>query len=914
MIHPLQLRYAPGREAAAAAWFLPGDSAAGWLEELSRCGLADMETRLFVIPKSLRDSSPAGLLVVPDRSPSLAQMPRGTACQLLGGRLFIPIDAELHPPVTDSELRTLFPLSTSFFHPVFGLSGFEAGSALRVTDLIELPRERSANWNFARPGAPRLPELMALALREPPSIDDVFGGAEDDIGSETPADLPPAPDEPGEGKLAEAQRKLRRLFAKGVASALRRLPHKGSRRTWVNDAEEWASRQLNRVGSQLDRLRNKELHRLLHLLDTDPEAGLRHALPLNQFGHRGTAPPGARLGSHSLDFNPGRIGGDPADFWNVPQDLQEILRRRYREMADREMQLGRHRRAAYIYAELLGDLVSAAHAFKRGRLFREAALLYEEHLKNPLEAARCLAEGGLLAEAIERYEKLGRWLDVADLHERMGDREKAESAIRRVVTEHLAINDILGAAKLVEERIHAPDEALEMLLNAWPASPQAATCLGGAFQLLARLGRNDVALDRLARLRREPLGDSIVMPLIATLGGAVMKYPHEEVRHGAADFSRQLIARQLQRKVVASDEAARLLDHLVRLAPQDRLLTRDANRYLTDRRGMELRSRQATPPAVAGNKPVAHRRIQLPQHTQWLQLRSEWHWFYALGVAAKRLSIVRGGWEGKYQSLAWDWPGNGAGQSFIFEPTLEQGSAIAVARADGLTLTQKRFPAADQYFNKECLVGTPSWLPTQGFPFAIGADSVWSVHLAAGQAVLSCHDKVRGQLLRTIDVTEALLKDAERTHETHLSLAALPAGVAVALGNRLVISRADGVLLRVELPGQVVRLFATLPNTRQGVAVMLEAGAVMFWLGDDSCMELERDIRSPLGVFIPGGPLVLASGSMLVLLEMDSRGVHKVVRMDLGASRVRGVSRTANPGEFAVLDDRGEIVVYRNQR
>src|SRR6185369_12890361 len=99
----------------------------------------------------------------------------------------------------------------------------------------------------------------------------------------------------------------------------------------------------------------------------------------------------------------------------------------------------RHRRAAYIYAELLGDLVSAANAFKQGKLFREAALLYEDHLKNPLEAARCLAEGGLLLEAIELFEKLERWLDVADLQERAGNQAAATEAIRRVVNERLAL-------------------------------------------------------------------------------------------------------------------------------------------------------------------------------------------------------------------------------------------------------------------------------------------------------------------------------------------------------------------------------------------------------------------------------------------------------------------------------------------
>ncbi|HLX69894.1 MAG TPA: hypothetical protein VKV04_09740, partial [Verrucomicrobiae bacterium] len=455
----LQLRHDAALESAPAAWFLPGASVERWLEELTRSGLATMETRLFVVPVSIEDRSPAGLLVVPASAESVVDPPAGIACRLVGRRLFVPLDAILYPAVTDSELNQLCVLPVSFFHPVFGLSGFEEEARLRVSDLIETPEEKVASWNSARPGAPGLQELSAIVLLQPPSVEDIFGGAEDEIGTEPLADLPPAPDEPKDNPLSKAGRKIRWIFAKGASEVMRHVPHTALERTWINDVEDWARQQMTGVNKQLEQLRNKELHRLLHLLDTDPEAGLRQAIPLSGFANRGIAPPGGRLGNRSLNFDPSRIGGRAADFWNVPSDLQNVLRRRYREMADREMQLGRHRRAAYVYAELLGDLVSAANAFKQGRLFREAALLYEEHLRNPLEAARCLAEGGLLAEAIERYEKLGRWLDVADLYERMGDETAAREAIRRVIQESLGRNDILTAAKLTEERLHEPDEA-----------------------------------------------------------------------------------------------------------------------------------------------------------------------------------------------------------------------------------------------------------------------------------------------------------------------------------------------------------------------------------------------------------------------------------------------------------------------
>jgi hypothetical protein len=828
--------------------------------------------------------------------------------------LYVPIDGVLDPPVTDTEARNLCPLPVYFYHPVFGLSGFDEESALRASDLVQTPEIGAGPWNSARSGPPAPAELTAIALMQPPSIEDVFGDAQEEIANEPPTDLPPAPGEPEEDLVSKTKRNLRRMFLKGTAGALRKLPHTGSRRTFVNDLEDWANRGLHGVDKQLAKLRHKELHRLLHLLDKDPEAGLRYAIPLSAFAHRGVAPPGGRLGPRSLEFDPRRIGGGQADFWNVPGNLQEVLRRRYREMADREMQLGRHRRAAYIYAELLGDLVSAANAFRQGRLFREAALLYEEQLKNPLEAARCLAEGGYLDEAVERYEKLGRWMEVADLRRRAGDFAAAEKAIRRVVNERLAQGDILGAAKLVEEHLRAADEALELLLNAWPSSPQAAGCVSAAFQILARLGRHEVALERIARFGREAAPDTLALPLVATLGGVARDYPHEMARHRAADLSRIIIARQLQRPSVSAETTDKLLGHLVRLAPRDRLLSRDANRYLADCRNKELRARRVTPPPSPGDKPVAHRRFELPRQMRWLELRAEWHWFYALGVTANRLTLVRGVWEGEYQSVSWECPAEAATQGFVFEPTRERGKTVAIARANGAILDQKRFPRADRFFDVECLAGKPSWLTIQGFPIAIGEEAVWSAHLANGRAILSCHDKVRGKLQRTLDVTEELLANAERDKNTRVAMAALANGAAIALGNRLVLTRGDGKLERVELPGQAVRIIASLPNTRQGVAVVLHRGAVMYWTGAESCAELDRDIQSPMGAFVPGGPLVLISGNLAVVLGVDSRGVHSVARLALSGQRPVGVSATSNFGEFAILGERGEMTLYRMPR
>ncbi|MGC3961065.1 MAG: hypothetical protein QM813_24985 [Verrucomicrobiota bacterium] len=639
----LQLRHASQSATEPTAWFLPGDSVAVWLEELTRCHLATAETRLFIVPKSVTDRAPAGLLILPGKQQSSHLRPGGLACRMIADRLAIPNEAALHPPLTDAELRGLCLLPVSFFHPVFGLSAFEPEATLRVWDLLEMPDEQPADWNQARPGAPRLPELATIIFAQPPSIDEIFGGAQDEIGSEPPLDLPPAPGEPSDNPITKAGRSFRHLFAKGVAGMMRQIPHAGFRRTWANDVEDWANRQLHNVRGDLEKIRNKELHRLLNLFDTDPESALRHAIPMNAFAHRGLAPPGGLLGTHSLNFDLSRLGGRAADFWNVPFDVQEQLRRRYRQMADREMQLGRCRRAAFIYAELLGDLVSAANALKQGRHFREAALLYEEHLKNPLEAARCLAAGGLYAEAIERYEKLERWMDIADLQERLGDSAAAQKTIRHVISTRISQDDLLGAAQLFEERLHEPDEALQLLLRAWPSSRQAAACVGAAFQLLGRLGQHEQALELVGRFSRDttPL---LVMPLLQSLNGPAREYPDARVRHRAADLSRVLIGKKLERPQIAPEEVGRLLEFLTRLAPEDRLLPRDANRYMNTRRETATRVRRITATPERSADLVVVRRFDLPRQVEWIRLRQEANWFYAVGVSNKRLTLIRGIW------------------------------------------------------------------------------------------------------------------------------------------------------------------------------------------------------------------------------------------------------------------------------
>lgn len=157
-------------------------------------------------------------------------------------------------------------------------------------------------------------------------------------------------------------------------------------------------------------------------------------MPCGEGKHRGIARPSSTLPSHGVNFDLRRLGGGgAADPWVLPGDLYSRLRAEYMELAGREMRLGRYRRAAYIYAHLLGDSSNAAAALIAGKHWREAAVLYRDKLKRPDQAAKCLEQGGLWAEAIEFYEKLEAFEKVGDLHAKLEQPEEAEKAWRRAV-------------------------------------------------------------------------------------------------------------------------------------------------------------------------------------------------------------------------------------------------------------------------------------------------------------------------------------------------------------------------------------------------------------------------------------------------------------------------------------------------
>ena len=69
-------------------------------------------------------------------------------------------------------------------------------------------------------------------------------------------------------------------------------------------------------------------------------------------------------------------------------------------------------------------------------------------------------------------------------------------------------------------------------------------------------------------------------------------------------------------------------------------------------------------------------------------------------------------------------------------------------------------------------------------------------------------------------------------------------------------------------------------------------------------------VSAPKALFGPGGPLVLISGGMGLLLNVVGQGVQSNCRFDLANPRSAGISATSSPNQFAVLGPAGDLTVY----
>ncbi|MEZ6039228.1 MAG: hypothetical protein R3C20_01895 [Planctomycetaceae bacterium] len=617
--------------ASKAGVFLYGEDATSWIETVCSWGIASGDVRFLPLTSlSIRQAPPLtpsqriiGVLVVSDaiseRAAAIRQsweeaaVGRSAGCgnlttfppqfyRQVAERMYAPVDAALSPQVLEAELLDLLPAdaqSMLVWHPSAGLMQFESHQILSLSDFLASPPITPCERNLARYGEVLNDFIRGLhAETSSENLSDILGGGQDDIGTQADqlSDAPRAPDEVGLTGLRDAMSSIQRMTARIVLGVTNNIPaREGGSRT-LTRLHEWAAGLLNsgmspmregRSGNtgrnpptpHLTSQRENELKRLLNLLQNDPDAGLRYALPLYGSGSRGLAPPSGRLGQRNTQFSLNQLGGGGrADVWDIPWQYQLQLRQRYQELAQREMRLGNYRRAAYIYGTLLHDLNSAASALETGRCFQEAATIYKSHLKLPLKAAECLRAGGFWDESVAIFCEHNRWMDAGELYLQMGEPDLAKTMFSHEVTRRVSSGHYRSAAELAESHLNDPERAIEILEQGWQYDTARQDCLRDLMSLMGSRGWHRRAMDSLARIQQDC--DQTVShraDAVLVCGECATTYPDASTR----DYARKatwLLASQILSSPFSHQNYA-ALNAVRRLASEDELLHRDASRF-----------------------------------------------------------------------------------------------------------------------------------------------------------------------------------------------------------------------------------------------------------------------------------------------------------------------------------------------
>jgi hypothetical protein len=621
----------PQKQAAQAA-FINSNDPRVWFRELSRFGQSAADWACYAVPESVQSVAVAGVFVVVEKADLEHISPHLTWFYRIGTQLYVPMNAELDPSVSEAELAKMLNFNVQLFHPTIGFVGFNAADRLDLGQILELEIAENTDWGRAQEGLPPSPKLNEISVLQPVG-NDLIEAFRQGLERKSLSDIPLKDGSKNEGqtafdKLSDA---IKAQLLKGGLGALNALnnmlPDNSTGKAGFMDA---AFQWLNDRQKALDDKRETELQRLLDLFKNDPDEALKYALPLDSpYADRGTATPTGGLSPRSTDFNLGQLGGGQAtDNWNTNKHYYD-LRKQYIDAANRAIQNEDYRRAAYIFAHLLGDFNSAANTLEQGGFFREAAALHREHLKNLAAAAMCLEKGKLYLEAIELYQKLEQNEKIGDLCKLIGQDKNAAFYYEKCVENALNSNNFTEAARLENQKMGNLSRAKATLLRGWSAvdATNSETCLKQYFDLVMLESDEEAARQIEPIFKNSPQQNDAFLSVLINVNG---KYGNPSFQNAARPIAYQIVSQSATNGNRAS------VNDLEHFLPEDALIGKDVSRF--------LHQKPRKPQVVVAKKPT---KIQLDTTVRWLAVFSYYDYFVAIGRKDRfTLYVVRGTWTG----------------------------------------------------------------------------------------------------------------------------------------------------------------------------------------------------------------------------------------------------------------------------
>lgn len=443
----------------ANALLVPGNDAAA---------LFDLVLGLGLDPLPTVHATAEGFLVLLPK-PSTEGVPGVVRLRALAAHLFLPVTAELTPPLLADEAAALTRSRGLVFLPGQRCLSFAVDQPMAWNDLLLGPPLQPTHWQSLPEPLTLASELIELTSAAPPPLaDELLEEGRSDIGTQSPR-----PE--GAGSIG-AQIVGTSLFAAGhimawlgVKLGLSGIAGKGA------DMLQKAFDKVPRLSEFLMNQQEAMLRRLLKdFREGRIEDALRRALPLGGNNLSGLAG-NANLPTHNLAYSLANLLGNrhgPGGAWFTPDNLYYSLQAEYRKQAEQAARRGDFRRAAFIYAKLLGDMAGAARILAQGGLHRDAAIIYHEVLHNYRAAAQEWEAAGQIDKAIEiLLDRLQDPLAAAEVYRRMGEDERALRLYRQAADKLIAQGKHFEAGELYRDKARRLDLALDTFAQGWKTRP-----------------------------------------------------------------------------------------------------------------------------------------------------------------------------------------------------------------------------------------------------------------------------------------------------------------------------------------------------------------------------------------------------------------------------------------------------------
>lgn len=445
-----------------------------WILEIQRMELEWQKIKVYPIP----DTSPNhlwGCLLVLPVGKKIKMMALHEYCQLVADCLFIPENSLISPYLSPEEITKLFHNNYHIFHPEFGL--VELSEPVDWLQVLEGPQFLDIEIK-----TPQAPVFIPTTIKsfqvqavEPKEI-------LEDLENQFQVEQNRLEDQPlsffEKGKLAFYQE----FFKNDDTNNPKEEDTKSA--NWFEKifgkSEDWIE-GMRTDYENLEKRNQKQLDKLMDMLQKDPNEALKYAIPLDEGGlNRGGISSDAsfKLSKRWNNFSlfPESTSSSGRGSINLGDQFY-TLQEQYRKTAKALLEKGEHRKAAFVYLKLLKDYWQAADVLKQGKYYEDAASVYLKYLKDKKRAAECYEKGFFTEKAIELYETLKMYEKVGDLYVHLGQIETSHTYYELVVAHHKSKDQYLKASLIYRNKMKMPQKGQDTLLEGWEKNQDAFNCL-----------------------------------------------------------------------------------------------------------------------------------------------------------------------------------------------------------------------------------------------------------------------------------------------------------------------------------------------------------------------------------------------------------------------------------------------------